>query len=56
MPRSSENGWTVGTLKEYFESLFEQSALRHQQRFDAQEKAVQDALAAAEKAEKAKPN
>jgi hypothetical protein len=38
------------SLKEYFEALLADRDLRYQQRFDAQSKAIQDALTAAEKA------
>ncbi len=58
---TSSSGWNVDTLKEYFATtlndhrlnvslLRDSDDLRYQQRFDAQQKAVVDALLAAEKA------
>ena len=44
--RSDESGWTVDTLH----ALMNERDIRYQQRFEAQQKALQDALLAAEKA------
>lgn len=48
--REKVSPWTIDSLREYMDSMLAASDLRYQQRFDAQEKAVRDALAAAEKA------
>lgn len=61
MPPTFDSGWTVDTLRIYLEALlaanqrnlenlFSAKDLRDQQRFDAQQKALTDALLAAEKA------
>ena len=44
------SGWTVDTLKEYLESINVETDKRNEQRFLAQQKAVQDALISQEKA------
>jgi len=44
------SGWTTDTLHDLFVNLIEERDLRYQQRFDAQEQALQAALIAAEKA------
>lgn len=46
----SVSGWTVDTLKAHFDILFAQIDLRYQQRYDAQGKALEAAMLAAEKA------
>jgi hypothetical protein len=47
-PSGSE--WTVETLRHYFEVLVHEKDLRDQQRYDAQQKALEAALLAQEKA------
>src|SRR5688572_16340560 len=44
------SGWTVDTLKEHLEAVISGNDARYNQRFDAQEKAVSAALAAAKEA------
>lgn len=44
------SAWTVETLKEYLEALIDSHGRADRDRFDAQEKAVNAALAAAERA------
>lgn len=44
------SGWTVDILREHLERVLAERDLRYQQRFDAQSKALEAALLAAEKA------
>jgi hypothetical protein len=44
-----ESAWTVDTIRAHFEAVLAERDLRYQQRFDAQEKALDAALASAEK-------
>jgi multidrug efflux pump subunit AcrA (membrane-fusion protein) len=46
----ADGGWTLETLYEHFTALTAEQDLRHQQRYDAQIKALDAALLAAEKA------
>jgi len=46
----AENGWTIETLKEHFDVQLRDLELRQQQRFEAQTKAIDAALAAADRA------
>src|SRR6478752_7363989 len=50
MSKKRANRWTVETLKEYLEALIAAHGMADRDRFDAQEKAVNAALAAAERA------
>src|SRR5690349_17036591 len=49
MGKRGDSPWTIESLRVHFESLLAADVLRQQQRFDAQERAVRDALAANEK-------
>jgi tetrahydromethanopterin S-methyltransferase subunit G len=49
-PQNSDNGWTLPTLKEHLEAVIAAKDTRDQQRYDAQQKALEAALLAAEKA------
>lgn len=44
------SGWTVDTLHRYIRELIDERDTRYEQRFTAQEKAVKDALTAADRA------
>ncbi len=44
------SGWTVDTLHNHISDLMRAADKRYEQRFDAQEKAVKDALASADRA------
>lgn len=45
-----EQGWTIETLRQHYDARLQEMDLRYQQRFDAQQQALQAALLAAEKA------
>jgi preprotein translocase subunit SecF len=47
--RGDRPHWTIESLREHFEALLAANDLRQQQRFDAQQQALRDALAANEK-------
>lgn len=48
--------WTIEALSEHFHRILEERDHRYQQRFDAQEKALAEAKAAAERRESAASN
>lgn len=45
-----QSGWTTDTLRAHYDKRLEEMDLRYQQRYDAQQKALEAALLAAEKA------
>jgi len=47
---AGDDGWTLDTLRLHIERVLEERDIQYQQRFDAQEKAVIAALAAADRA------